>query len=96
MGDTGSLALGGALASVAVITKHELTFIVIMGVFIFETLVCIIQMVSMICFRRKVFLMTPFHHHMEKLGWHERDITKAFFVAGLLLSMLALIYGVWI
>ena len=96
MGDTGSLALGGALASVAVITKHELTFIVIMGVFIFETLVCIIQMVSMICFRRKVFLMTPFHHHMEKLGWHERDITKAFWVVGLLLSMLALIYGVWI
>lgn len=96
MGDTGSLALGAALASVALITKHEITFIVIMGVFIFETLVCIIQIISMVCFKRKVFLMTPFHHHLEKLGWHERDIVKLLWVVGLILSMSAIIFGVWI
>ena len=96
MGDTGSLSLGATLASVALITKHEITFIVIMGVFIFETLVCIIQTISMVCFRKKVFLMTPFHHHLEKLGWHERDIVKFFWVIGLILSMGAIIFSVWI
>ncbi len=96
MGDTGSLSLGATLATVAILTKHELTFIVIMGVFIFETLVCIIQILSMILFRRKVFLMTPFHHHLEKLGWHERDIVKFFWVIGIILSMCAIIFGVWI
>lgn len=96
MGDTGSLSLGATLASVAIITKHEVTFIVIMGVFIFETLVCIIQTASMILFRKKIFLMTPFHHHLEKLGWHERDIVKFFWVIGLILSMGAIIFGVWI
>lgn len=96
MGDTGSLSLGATLASVALITKHEVTFIVIMGVFIFETLVCIIQTISMVCFRKKVFLMTPFHHHLEKLGWHERDIVKFFWVIGLILSMGAIIFSVWI
>ena len=96
MGDTGSLSLGATLASVALITKHEITFIVVMGVFIFETLVCIIQAISMIFFRKKVFLMTPFHHHLEKLGWHERDIVKFFWVIGLILSMGAIIFSVWI
>lgn len=96
MGDTGSLSLGATIASVAMITKHEITFIVIMGVFIFETLVCIIQTISMVCFRKKVFLMTPFHHHLEKLGWHERDIVKFLWVIGLILSMGAIIFSVWI
>ncbi len=96
MGDTGSLALGATLASVAIITKHELTFIVVSGVFIFETLVSIIQIISMVAFRRKVFLMTPFHHHLEKLGWDERDIVKLFWVIGLILSMMAITFGVWI
>ena len=95
MGDTGSLSLGATLASVALITRHEVTFIVIMGVFIFETLVCIIQTASMITFKRKVFLMTPFHHHLEKLGWHERDIVKFLWVIGLLLSMGGIIFAVW-
>lgn len=96
MGDTGSLSLGATLASVALITKHEVTFIVIMGVFIFETLVCIIQTISIIWFHKKIFLMTPFHHHLEKLGWDERDIVKLFWVIGLILSMGAIIFGVWI
>ena len=96
MGDTGSLSLGATLASVAILTKHEITFIVIMGVFIFETLVCIIQIISMVLFRKKVFLMTPYHHHLEKLGWEERDIVKTLWVVGLILSMSAIIFSVWI
>ncbi len=96
MGDTGSLALGAVLASIAIISKHEITLLVVAGVFIFETLVCIIQIISMIYFHRKVFLMTPFHHHLEKLGWDERDIVKLFWVIGLILSMSGIIFGVWI
>ena len=95
MGDTGSLALGATLASIAIITKHELTFIVVMGVFIFETLTCIIQTISMVYFHKKVYLMTPYHHHLEKLGWNERDIVIAFWCIGLLLSFAAILFGVW-
>lgn len=96
MGDTGSLSLGATLASVAIITQHEITMIVVAGVFVFETLVCLIQIFSMIYLRRKVFLMTPYHHHLEKKGWDERDIVKFFWVIGLLLSMSAIVFGVWI
>ena len=96
MGDTGSLALGATLAAIAIITKHEITFIVVMLVFIFETLVCLIQIVSMVFFHKKVFLMTPYHHHLEKIGWKETDIVKVFWVAGLVLSMSAIIFGVWL
>lgn len=95
MGDTGSLALGATLATIAIITKHELTFIIVSGVFIFETLVCLIQIISMVYFHKKVFLMTPFHHHLEKLGWNERDIVIVFWCIGLLLSMAAIAFGVW-
>ena len=95
MGDTGSLALGATLATIAIITKHELTFIVVSGVFIFETLVCLIQIISMVYFHKKVFLMTPFHHHLEKLGWNERDIVVTFWCIGLILSMAAIVFGVW-
>ena len=95
MGDTGSLALGATLATVAIITKHELTFIAVSGVFIFETLVCLIQIFSRIYLKKKVFLMTPFHHHLEKLGWNERDIVVVFWCIGLLLSMAAIVFGVW-
>ena len=96
MGDTGSLALGATLAAIAIITKHEITFIVVMLVFIFETVVCLIQIVSMVFFHKKIFLMTPYHHHMEKLGWKETDIVKAFWIVGLVLSMSAIIFGVWL
>lgn len=95
MGDTGSLALGATLATIAIITKHEVTFIVVSGVFIFETIVCLIQIISMVYFHKKVFLMTPYHHHLEKLGWNERDIVIVFWCIGLLLSMAAIVFGVW-
>mgnify|MGYP003300024949 CR=1 FL=1 len=95
MGDTGSLALGATMATIAIITKHELTFVIVAGVFIFETLVCLIQIGSILLFHKKVFLMTPFHHHLEKLGWKERDIVITFWCIGLILSMAAIVFGVW-
>ena len=82
MGDTGSLSLGATMASIAIITNHEVTFIIIAGVFIVETLVCILQTGSMLYNGKKLFLMTPLHHHFEKLGFHERDIVKTFWVVG--------------
>lgn len=96
MGDTGSLALGGTLAAIAILTKHEITFIIIMGVFIIETLTSIIQMCSIMLLGKKVFLMTPLHHHFEKLGIDERDIVKSFWVVGLILAMAGILFAVWI
>ncbi len=96
MGDTGSLSLGATLATIAIITDHELTLIVIAGVFVLETLAVLLQTVSIIYFKKKIFLMTPLHHHFEKLGWSEPDIVKLFWVVGLLLSMAGIGFGVWI
>lgn len=96
MGDTGSLSLGATLASIAILTSHEITFIVIAGVFILETICCLIQMVAGRYFNKKVFLMAPLHHHLEKLGWHETDIVKLFLVVGTILSMVAVLFAVWL
>ena len=96
MGDTGSLSLGATLASIAIITNHEITFIIISLVFIIETLVCIIQTVSIMWKGKKVFLMTPLHHHFEKLGWNERDIVKLFWFFGLMFAMLGVLFAVWL
>ena len=96
MGDTGSLALGAAMASIAILTKHEITFVIIAGVFILETLSVIIQMISLKMTGKKVFLMAPLHHHFEKLGWLESDIVKSFWVVGILLAMAAVLFAVWI
>lgn len=96
MGDTGSLALGGALAAIAILTKHELSLALVGGVFVVETLSSLIQMIAIIKFKKKVFLMAPLHHHFEQLGWAETDIVKVFYVVGLLLAMAAITYGVWL
>lgn len=96
MGDTGSLCLGATMASIAIITNHELTLVVVAGVFVIETLSSIIQTISVMYRGKKVFLMTPLHHHFERLGWKENDIVKTFWVAGLILSMAAIVFGVWI
>lgn len=96
MGDTGSLALGGALAATAILTKHELSLVLVGGVFVVETLSSLIQMISIVYFKKKVFKMAPLHHHFEQLGWEERDIVKLFYVVGLLLAMAAITYGVWL
>lgn len=96
MGDTGSLALGAALGSVAIITNYEITLGVVAGVFIIETLSVIIQLIAIKKFHTKVFLMAPLHHHFEKLGWQENDIVKLFWSVGLILSMAAIAFGVWL
>jgi phospho-N-acetylmuramoyl-pentapeptide-transferase len=96
MGDTGSLALGGCLASVAILTSQEITLFVIGGVFIIEILSVVLQVISIRFFGKKIFLMTPIHHHFEKLGWDERDIVKLFWIIGLILAMAAITFGVWI
>ena len=96
MGDTGSLALGGALATIAILTKHELSLLLIGGVFVIETLSSAIQIIAIRKFHKKVFLKAPLHHHFEELGWEETDIVKLFWVVGLFLAMVGIIYGVWL
>jgi len=78
MGDTGSLALGGALATVAILTRHEISLAVVGGVFVIETLSSLIQIIAIRKFKKKVFLKAPLHHHFEQLGWLETDIVKMF------------------
>ena len=96
MGDTGSLALGGALASIAILSHHEISLVIIGGVFVIETLSSFIQIIAIRKFNKKVFLKAPLHHHFEELGWSETDIVKVFWVAGFLLAMFGVIYGVWL
>lgn len=96
MGDTGSLALGGIMSTIAVLTHRELTLAVVAGVFIIETLAVILQVIWLRVFHKKLFLMTPLHHHFEKLGWRETDIVKLFWVIGLILSMAGIFFGVWL
>ena len=96
MGDTGSLALGGVMGAVAILTHRELTLLVVAGVFVVETLSVILQVFWLRVFHKKLFLMTPLHHHFEKLGWQETDIVKLFVVFGLLLAMGGIIFGVWL
>ena len=96
MGDTGSLALGGVMGAVAILTHRELTLLVVAGVFVIETLSVILQVFWLRFFHKKLFLMTPLHHHFEKLGWQETDIVKLFVVFGLLLAMSGIIFGVWL
>ena len=96
MGDTGSLALGGLMSTIAVLTHREVTLAVVAAIFIIETLSVILQVFWLYVFHRKLFLMTPLHHHFEKLGWHEQDIVKLFWVLGLILAMGGIFFGVWL
>ena len=96
MGDTGSLALGGALATVAILTRHEISLAVVGGVFVIETLSSLIQIIAIRKFKKKIFLKAPLHHHFEQLGWIENDIVKMFWIVGFILGMIGLIYGVWL
>ena len=96
MGDTGSLALGAVMGAVAIITHREVTLLVVASVFVIETLSVILQVIWVRLFHKKLFLMTPLHHHFEKLGWEETDIVKLFWVFGLILAMAGIIFGVWL
>ncbi|MBQ4061138.1 MAG: phospho-N-acetylmuramoyl-pentapeptide-transferase [Bacilli bacterium] len=96
MGDLGSLSLGAALATIAILTRHEMSLVLIGGVFVVETLSSLIQLIAILKFKKKVFKKAPLHHHFEELGWAEQDIVKLFYVVGLLLAMAAITYGVWL
>jgi len=91
MGDTGSLALGGALAAVAVMTKTELLLIIVGGVFVLEALSVIIQVISFKLTGKRVFLMSPIHHHFELAGWSEIKVVTVFWLTGVVFSAIALI-----
>jgi phospho-N-acetylmuramoyl-pentapeptide-transferase len=90
MGDTGSLALGGALASVAVTTKHEIVLAVVGGLFVAETVSVIIQVFWFKRTGRRVFLMAPLHHHFEKKGWAEPTIVIRFWIISMILALAGL------
>ncbi len=96
MGDLGSLSLGAALATIAIITKHEFSLILIGGVFVVETVTSLIQIIAIRKFKKKVFKKAPLHHHFEEINWEEADIIKLFYVVGLILAMIAITYGVWL
>ncbi len=96
MGDTGSLSLGAVMAAVAILTHREITLLVVASVFVVETLSVILQVCWVRFFHKKLFLMTPLHHHFEKLGWSETDIVKLFWVIGLILTMAGVYFGVWL
>lgn len=90
MGDTGSLALGGALAAVAVLTKTELLLVIVGGVFVIEALSVIIQVISFKSTGRRVFKMSPIHHHFELSGWSETKVVTVFWLAGTIFAVMAL------
>lgn len=90
MGDTGSLALGGALGSIAVITNHELVLVVIGGLFVLETVSVIVQVVSFKTTGKRVFRMAPIHHHFEQLGWAESTVVIRFWIISIVLALAGL------
>ncbi len=98
MGDTGSLALGGALAGLAICTRTELLFVVLGGLFVLETLSVIIQVGSFKSRGKRVFRMAPIHHHFEMLGWEQITVTIRFWIiAGLCVALgLGLFYAEWV
>jgi phospho-N-acetylmuramoyl-pentapeptide-transferase len=90
MGDTGSLALGGALGAVAVAVKHEIVLGIVGGLFVLETVSVIIQVFWYKRTKRRVFLMAPLHHHFEKKGWSEPTIVIRFWIIAMILALVGL------
>jgi phospho-N-acetylmuramoyl-pentapeptide-transferase len=90
MGDTGSLALGGALGTIAVITNHELVLVIIGGLFVLETVSVIVQVVSFKTTGKRVFKMAPIHHHFEQLGWAESTVVIRFWIISIVLALAGL------
>ena len=90
MGDTGSLSLGGSLASVAIIAKHEIVLAIIGGLFVLETASVIIQVVSFKLTGKRVFKMAPIHHHFEKKGWSESTVVIRFWIISIILALIGL------
>ena len=90
MGDTASLALGGSLAVVAIIVKHEIVLAIIGGLFVLETVSVIIQVVSFKLTGKRVFMMAPIHHHFEKKGWPESTVVIRFWIIAIILALVGL------
>ena len=90
MGDVGSLGIGGALGTLAVITKHEIVLAVVGGIFVMETFSVIIQVLSFKLTGKRVFKMAPIHHHFEEKGWHESKVIVRFWIVGIILALLSL------
>ena len=90
MGDTGSLSLGAALATIAVIIKQEFLLVIAGGIFVLETLSVIIQVYSFKLRGKRVFRMAPIHHHFELKGWNEEKIVVRFWIISVILGLLAL------
>ena len=90
MGDTGSLSLGGSLAAIAIIAKHEIVLAIIGGLFVLETASVIIQVVSFKLTGKRIFKMAPIHHHFEKKGWAESTIVIRFWIIAIILALVGL------
>jgi len=90
MGDTGSLAAGGALGAIAVMTKHELVLAIVGGLFVLETVSVIVQVASFKMFGRRVFRMAPLHHHFERKGLAEPTIVIRFWIVSVILALIGL------
>ena len=90
MGDTGSLALGGALGSIAVATRHEVVLAIAGGLFVIETISVILQVASFKLTGKRIFLMAPLHHHFEKKGWEEPTIVIRFWIITVILALISL------
>lgn len=91
MGDTGSMALGGAVAAMAALTGTELILILVGLVYVIETLSVVLQVISFQITRRRLFLMAPLHHHFELKGWSEQKVVRAFWLGGLASAVLGII-----
>ncbi len=96
MGDTGSLALGGAIAAISILLKFELILLIIGGVFVIETLSVILQVLSFKTTGRRIFRMSPLHHHYELLGWSEWRVVVTFWSVGLLFAIIGIYIEVWL
>ena len=90
MGDVGSLSLGGVLGTIAVITKNEILFVIIGGIFVMEAISVILQVASYKIRKKRIFKMAPIHHHFELLGWPEPKVIVRFWIISIVLSILAL------
>jgi len=90
MGDTGSLSLGGTIGTIAVLVKKEALLVIIGGIFVWEALSVILQVMSLKFFKRRIFLMSPFHHHLQLKGWPESKVTVRLWIIAFILAVIGL------
>jgi len=90
MGDTGSLSLGGALGAIAIFIKKELVLLIVGGIFVWEALSVILQVISFKSTGKRIFLMSPFHHHLQLKGWPESKVTVRLWIVAFILALVGL------